>query len=104
MRPPHGGVPGRVGLAFLAYAAVRPDVTAQLRGDTARLVRYVADLVRAGQGAATGRSRVDPEAAAAGLLATMEGLGIYLLNGHLTPEQALAALDAQLSLIFERHP
>ena len=44
---------------------------------------------------------VHPDAAAAGLLAVTEGLGVYLLGGHYTPEVALGALDAHLALIFE---
>jgi hypothetical protein len=30
----------------------------------------------------------------------MEGLGVYLLGGHYTPDTALATLDAHLDLIF----
>ena len=30
----------------------------------------------------------------------MEGLGLYLLGGQYTAEQALGALDAQLDLLF----
>jgi hypothetical protein len=30
----------------------------------------------------------------------MEGLGMYLLGGQYTEEQALAALDAHLDLLF----
>lgn len=80
---------GRVALAFLAYTAVRPAATAQLHDDTAELVDFVASLL----------SPLDP-AAAAGLLALTEGLGIYLLGGQYTAEQALAALDAHLDLLF----
>jgi hypothetical protein len=40
------------------------------------------------------------EPAAAGLLAAMEGLGVYLLGGQFTAEQALDALDAHLDLLF----
>ncbi|WP_406038270.1 hypothetical protein OG799_25280 [Micromonospora sp. NBC_00898] len=32
----------------------------------------------------------------------MEGLGVYLLGGHYPPETALAALDAQLDLVFHQ--
>jgi AcrR family transcriptional regulator len=85
---------GRVALAFLAYTAVRVEAAAPLREQTRELLGFVAGLIRAG-GAAK-----DPDAAAAGLLATMEGLGVYLLGGHYTPEVALRALDAHLDLIF----
>jgi AcrR family transcriptional regulator len=85
---------GRVALAFLAYTAVRVEAAAPLREQTRELLGFVADLIRAG-GAVE-----DPETAAAGLLAAMEGLGVYLLGGHFTPEVALRALDAHLDMIF----
>ena len=41
----------------------------------------------------------DP-AAASPLLALMEGLGVYLLGGQYTNEQALDAVDTYLDLLF----
>ncbi|GAB2575011.1 transcriptional regulator [Paractinoplanes abujensis] len=81
---------GRVALAFLAYAAVRPQAGQGLRPGTAQLVDFIAGLLP------------DPHGtpAATALLALMEGLGVYLLGGQLTPDQALAALDAQLDVLF----
>ena len=81
---------GRVALAFLAYTAVRPAAAAELHDDTARMVDFVADLLKV----------ADPVGAASSLLALMEGLGIYLLGGQYTAEQALRALDTQLDLLF----
>lgn len=81
---------GRVALAFLAYRAVRPSTAPALREETAQLVEFLADLL--GDPAATD--------AATGLLALMEGLGLYLLGGQYSAEQALAALDAQLDRLF----
>jgi AcrR family transcriptional regulator len=81
---------GRVALAFLAYTAVRPKAAAALHEDTAQLLDFVAGLVTV----------PNPAGAAAALLALMEGLGIYLLGGQYTADQALNALDAQLDLIF----
>jgi hypothetical protein len=80
---------GRVALAFLAYTAVRP-AAAEPPGDTAKLVDFIASLI----------GLPDPVDAAAGLLALMEGLGIYLLGGQYTEQQALRALDAHLDLLF----
>ncbi|MEV0152519.1 TetR family transcriptional regulator C-terminal domain-containing protein [Micromonospora sp. NPDC050686] len=80
---------GRVALAFLAYAAVRPAAAASLREENAQLLAFVADLIEG----------PDRDELAAGLLALMEGLGIYLLGGHYSAERALAALDAHLDLI-----
>ncbi|MFI5495078.1 TetR/AcrR family transcriptional regulator [Actinoplanes sp. NPDC051859] len=81
---------GRVALAFLAYTAVRPAAAATLREDTDQMSGFLAGML---PGPA-------PEAAAAGLLALMEGLGVYLLGGQLSAEQALAALDAHLNLLI----
>lgn len=81
---------GRVALGFLAYTAVRPAAAASLREENAQMVDFVARMIPS----------PNAEAAAAGLLALMEGLGIYLLGGHLTAEQALNALDAHLDLVF----
>lgn len=91
---------GRVALAFLAYAAVRPAAAASLRDDNAAMLGFVADQIRAAQAAGKVRAPVDPATAAAGLLAMFEGLGIHLLGGHLPARKALAALDAQLALVF----
>ncbi|MEV4763860.1 TetR family transcriptional regulator C-terminal domain-containing protein [Micromonospora chokoriensis] len=81
---------GRVALAFLAYTAVRPAAATGLREGTRQLTEFVAGVLPAGRG----------DAAAAGLLALMEGLGVYLLGGQYTAEQALGALDAHLDLLF----
>ncbi|SIQ92871.1 TetR/AcrR family transcriptional regulator [Micromonospora avicenniae] len=81
---------GRVALAFLAYTAVRPEAAASLREDTRDLTDFVAGLLPGPR----------QQERAAGLLALMEGLGVYLLGGHYTAEQALAVLDAQLDVVF----
>jgi AcrR family transcriptional regulator len=91
---------GRVTMAFLAYTAVRPHAAAKLRADTAEMVSFLADQVRTAQKAGEANADIDPGRAAAGLLAVMEGLGVYLLGGHYTTDTALAALDAHLDLIF----
>jgi hypothetical protein len=83
-----------VGLAFLAYTAVRPAAAESLRADTGQMLDLVTGMIQA-----TGRA-VDPVGAAAGLLALMEGLGVQVLGGHYSAEIAVAALDAQLDLIF----
>lgn len=87
---------GRVALAFLAYTAVRPEAAAPLRADTAAMLAFVADRIRAGGP----RPGVNPDKAAVGLLALMEGLGVHLLGDHYGPDTALAALDAHLDTIF----
>ncbi|MFU8870812.1 TetR/AcrR family transcriptional regulator [Micromonospora sp. SL4-19] len=91
---------GRVALVFLAYTAVRPSVAAALHQETAGLLAFIAGQIHAAQSTRPPDRRVDPDRAAVGLLAIMEGLGIYLLGGHYPAETALAALDTQLDLIF----
>ncbi|WP_422739260.1 TetR/AcrR family transcriptional regulator [Micromonospora sp. WMMD729] len=81
---------GRVALAFLAYTAVRPSAATGLHEGTAQLTAFVTSVLPAGRG----------EVDARGLLALMEGLGVHLLGGQYTAEQALAALDAHLDLLF----
>jgi AcrR family transcriptional regulator len=83
---------GRVALAFLAYTAVRPAAARALHDDTARMTEFLTGLL---PGPAAGP-------AAAGLLALMEGLGVYLLGGQYTAEQALGTLDAHLDMLFPR--
>ena len=85
---------GRVGLAFLAYTAVRPAAGDPLRADTRQLLGFLTGAI-----AAAGVVP-DPEAAAIALLAAMEGMGVYLLGGHCTPAEALRGLDAHLDLLF----
>ncbi|MCY1139668.1 TetR family transcriptional regulator [Actinoplanes sp. Pm04-4] len=80
---------GRVALAFLAWTAVRPAASAELRPSSMEFVHFIASQLPSG----------DP-GQAAGLLALMEGLGVYLLGGQYEPDQALNALDAHLDLLF----
>ncbi|MCV2489225.1 TetR family transcriptional regulator C-terminal domain-containing protein [Geodermatophilus sp. YIM 151500] len=82
-------------LAFLAYAAVKPSLASGLRESAAQMRAFLADQVRA-----AGRDGVDPERAAAGLLALVDGLGLQLLSRQLAEEEAVAALDAQLALLL----
>ncbi|MDR7275279.1 TetR/AcrR family transcriptional regulator [Catenuloplanes atrovinosus] len=95
---------GRVGLAFLAYAAVEPSAAELLRDSTRQMAAFMADQIRAARAAGEASATVDAEAAGAGLLAAMEGLSIYVLGGYYTPETALRALDAHLTMIFTSRP
>jgi AcrR family transcriptional regulator len=83
-------------LAFLAYAAVKPSIASGLRDAATETRTFLADQLRAA-GSADG---VDPERAAAGLLALVDGLGLQLLSRQYAEEDAVAALDAQLALLF----
>ncbi|WP_075743489.1 MULTISPECIES: TetR/AcrR family transcriptional regulator [Actinoalloteichus] len=93
---------GRVALAFLAYAAGRPEIGAAVRTDNARLQLLVADHLRAAQAAGQVRADLEPAHAARALTALVEGLGMQALSGDCSPETALAVFDAQLDLLFGR--
>jgi AcrR family transcriptional regulator len=85
-------------LAFLAYAAVKPAIVSGLRESAAEMRTFLAGQLRA-----AGAEGVDPDRAAAGLLALVDGLGLQLLSRQYAEEDAVAALDAQLALLFG-HP
>ncbi|GAA1550951.1 TetR/AcrR family transcriptional regulator [Kribbella hippodromi] len=84
-----------VGLAFLAYAAVKPAIREGLRADADELRGFIARQLRA-----AGAGNLDPDLAAIGLMALVDGLGMQLLSGQYAEQDAVAALDAQLALIF----
>jgi hypothetical protein len=84
-------------LAFLAYAAVKPSIASGLRESAAGMRMWLADQLRA-----AGVDGVDPDRAAAGLLALVDGLGLQLLSQQYAEEDAVAALDAHLALLFGR--
>ncbi|MFE7140510.1 TetR/AcrR family transcriptional regulator [Streptomyces sp. NPDC057644] len=89
---------GHVGLAFLAYAAVKPAIQAGVRTDAGRMRGFIAQQLRE-----AGAAGVDPDRAAIGLVALMDGLGMQLLSRQYAEEDAVAALDAHLDLIFDTH-
>lgn len=91
---------GRLGLAFHAYAAARPQVAVVVRENSAKLHEWVAEQIRAERAAGRAPAGVDPEPAAAILLALVEGLGVHVLGEYYPPETAVAALDAHLASLF----
>lgn len=86
---------GHVGLAFLAYAAVKPAIREGVREDAAGMRGFIAEQLRA-----AGADAADPELAAIGLMALVDGLGMQLLSRQYAEKDAVAALDTQLALIF----
>lgn len=86
----------QVSLAFLSYAVLRPAIGARLREQTAQMRTYVAGRIRAeGVG-----STADPDLAAAELLALTDGLAVHVLSGTCAGDDALAVLDAHLTVLF----
>ncbi|MEO3931015.1 TetR/AcrR family transcriptional regulator [Micromonosporaceae bacterium B7E4] len=95
---------GHVTLAFLAYTAVKPAIAEGLRESADQMRAFIADQIRAVQATTGTAPRIDPVHAATGLLALVDGLGIHLLGRHYSDEQAVAALDAHLGLLFGSTP
>jgi AcrR family transcriptional regulator len=87
---------GHVGLAFHAYAAVRPELASQLGKGASQLRQFVTDQIRADSPSGP----ADPDTMAASLLAVVEGLTLQVLTGSCTAELAMAVLDAQLDSAF----
>ncbi|MFJ5228187.1 TetR/AcrR family transcriptional regulator [Streptomyces sp. NPDC088400] len=83
-------------LAFHAYAAVKPSIASGLREAAAETRTFLADQLRA----AGPTDGVDPERAAAGLLALVDGLGLQVLSHQYAKEDAVTVLDAQLTLLL----
>ncbi|GIG87569.1 TetR/AcrR family transcriptional regulator [Plantactinospora endophytica] len=95
---------GHVSLAFLAYAAVKPAIGDGLRDSSGQMRAFLADQIRAVQATSDNAPRTDPLHAATALLALVDGLGIHVLGRHYSGEEAVAALDAYLGLLFGSTP
>lgn len=95
---PQRRMEGQVSLAFAAYAAVRPEVGAGLRDGAAGLRDHVAGIIGSERGG--GDTPVDARMAATALLALVDGLGVHVLGGSCTADDAVAILDAHLAVLF----
>ena len=91
---------GHVGLAFHAYAAIRPAIADQLRAGTEQLWAFLADRIRAAQRSGDAPAALDPAGAAITLSALVEGLSLQVLNRYYPPETALDVFDAHLCTVF----
>jgi AcrR family transcriptional regulator len=91
---------GQLSLAFLAYAAVKPHIGAELRADTEQMRMFIADQIRAAQTAGEAHATIDPARAATALLALVDGLGVHVLGRHYSAEEALAVFEAHLDTVF----
>lgn len=95
-------VEGLVGLAAVSYAASHPAVAEVLCRSNLGLRQYVGQRLRALSDGGELPVRIRPEPTATALVALVDGLGQQVLTGAYSPQDALAAFDAQLALIFDR--
>lgn len=84
----------RVALEFQAYAGSRPELAEALSEGETQLVGWLAMLVAQ----SAGIPDADAATRALGLFSAAEGLGLKVISAALSPADALAALDAQLSV------
>jgi AcrR family transcriptional regulator len=91
---------GHVMLAFLAYAAVKPAIARGLRDSSDQMREFLAQQISRAQANGEAGLRIDPDHAATGLLALVDGLGMQLLGQHYAVETAVAALDAHLTALL----
>lgn len=91
---------GRVALAFMAYAATRPAVAADLERSNAELRDFIASQLRRAIAEGTAPASLDPKSAAATLVALTDGLGVQMLSSNLPAETAAAVLESQIDLTF----
>jgi AcrR family transcriptional regulator len=97
---------GRVALAFMAYAATRATVSADLQRSNVGLRDFIASRLRQATSEGLAPASLDCESAATILVALTDGLAVQMLSSDLPAETAAAALDAQLDQTFatERPP
>jgi AcrR family transcriptional regulator len=91
---------GHVFLAFLAYAAVKPEITGPLRDSNEEMHAFIAEQIRSAQATNKTAIRIDPGHAATALLALIDGLSLRLLARRYPAQTALDALDAHLAALF----
>jgi AcrR family transcriptional regulator len=89
----------QVAVAWLGRAAVRPEMTHYLVEGTRTLVAAIAERIREGQASGRFAATLDPDRAAAGLLALTDGLAAQMLSGVHDAESAKAIIDDQLALL-----
>jgi AcrR family transcriptional regulator len=89
-----------ISFAFLAKAAVNPELAARLRKNHAALQGIIVDQLRRGQRHGSVPIRLDPAHEARTLVAFIDGLTAHILSGQHTPEDADHALENYLDGLF----
>ncbi len=89
-----------IAVAFGARAAAAPSIAARLREQCAQLLEFLAAQLRIAQQAGQVSTQLDPDCAARGLLALIDGLAMHALMLSNTAEQSLAVFDHYLDRLF----
>ena len=86
----------RVWLAFLARAAVKPDLEDFMRRTHEASHEFIAERIRDGQRNGEIRAGLDPERETLSAFMLVEGLVSHVQFGHYSGERALRAVDDRL--------
>jgi BetI-type transcriptional repressor, C-terminal len=89
-----------VGFAFLARAAVVPEVAERLRGQFGQLVDFLTGQLHLAQSGGGAPQQLDARQEALTLIALVDGLTAHVLAGLHRPDAALAVVDNRLQLLF----
>ncbi|UBU16050.1 TetR/AcrR family transcriptional regulator [Nonomuraea gerenzanensis] len=87
----------RIGLAFLARAAVADDLAELFRTGVPHVLGFFAGQLRAAQAAGRVAADLDPDEEAKVLFGVAQGVGQAALLGYYPPEAAAAAVDHHLA-------
>ncbi|HEX3721446.1 MAG TPA: TetR/AcrR family transcriptional regulator [Nitrolancea sp.] len=90
----------RVWVAFLARAAVEPELERFMRDTWTNSHNYFAGVIRAAQERGEIAPERDPQREAVSVFALTDGLVSHILMGHYSNETALRALDDYLDHLF----
>lgn len=93
-------IEAQVGFAFLARAAVRPEIAARLLEGVLQLEGFLADQIRRAQAVNRAAAHLDPEREATALFAFVDGLAAHTLAHRHSPEDALTIFDSHLRHLF----
>ncbi len=91
-----------VAFAFTARALVDPGLAARLRSGYAEVQKLISRLLTQGASAGLFVLRSSPEAEAGRFLALVEGLGVHVLLGHHTVDEARRLALEALTPIWRR--
>jgi AcrR family transcriptional regulator len=90
----------RVWIAFLARAAVSPDLATALRGSYAAGHELIASVVRLAQQHGGAPAGLDPDRVAVGLLALVDGLTAHVVIGRCDLDTARQVIADHLDATF----
>lgn len=93
-------IEAQMSAAFLARAAVQPEIAVRLAEGSTQLQDFVADQIRRAQALDRADAELQPDHEAAALLAFVDGLMMHTLIRRHGPDDALAIFESRLTHLF----